>query len=75
MATTDYNTERLVALVLLDHSCTRSELDAELEGIDTRAVYAALSSLARQRVVVIEGERVSASHCARRLDELGLICV
>jgi DNA-binding HxlR family transcriptional regulator len=75
MPPTDHFTERTVALVILDHPCTGTELRAELDDIDPDAVAAALSSLEAHGVVTVEVERLSPSPCARRLDELGLICL
>jgi hypothetical protein len=68
--------ERAVVLQVLrdDHpGCwTRAEL---VSSIEPRAVQAALTQLEVEGVVILDGEMVTASRSALRLDALGLICV
>ena len=71
----DTYTQRTVVLVILDHPYTRAELHAELDDIEAGAIDAALSSLHEHGVLITQVERLSPSPCARRLDELGLICL
>ena len=70
-------TQRAVALQLLreDHEAlwARSELDAELGDIGAQAIECALASLQEAGVIEFEGESLSASRAAWRLDELALI--
>ena len=72
-------TQRAVALQLLrdDHEVlwARSELDAELGDIGEQSIGCAIASLQEAGVVEVEGDSLSASHAARRLDELALIGV
>jgi hypothetical protein len=69
--------ERIVALFVLDRpeGCSRTLLDSELHGVYQDAISGALSGLEAEGVVIVEGEQVSASKCARHLDALALIAV
>lgn len=71
------HTERSLVLMILNHPerCLRAELEAELHDIDPLAVSDALETLETEGVVILDGEQVSASRCARHLDALGLIAV
>ncbi|HEV2974057.1 MAG TPA: hypothetical protein VGX69_03560 [Solirubrobacteraceae bacterium] len=75
----DRRAQRVVVLQLLrdDHedSWARSELDAELGGIEAQAIACALESLQEAGVVELEGDSLSASRAAWRLQELLLIGV
>lgn len=72
-------TQCLVALQVLrdDHPepCTRAELERELYDVDPSAIGVALERLRERGVMLREGERFSASPCARHLDALGFICI
>jgi len=72
-------TQRAVALQLLrdDHEAlwARSELDAELGDTGAQAIGCALASLQEAGVIELEGDSLSASRAAWRLDELALIGV
>ena len=71
--------ERAIVLQLLrdDHGerWSRTELETELGDIEPLALSDAIADLERHGVVVVQGERVVASPCARQLDELGLVGV
>lgn len=54
---------------------TRAELLAQVTGIPQVIVAAELGRLTESGVVVVDGERVQASPCARNLDTLDLIGV
>jgi len=73
----DRRTQRAVVLQLLrddhDESWPRSELDAELGDIEEQAIACSLESLREAGVVEFEGDVLSASPAAWRLDELALI--
>jgi hypothetical protein len=75
----DRRTQRALVLQLLrddhDESWPRSELDAELGDIEEQAIACALASLQEAGVVELEGDSLSASPTAWRLDELALIGV
>jgi hypothetical protein len=75
----DRRTQRALVLQLLrddhDESWPRSELDAELGDIEEQAIACALASLQEAGVVELEGDSLSASPAAWRLDELALIGV
>jgi len=75
----DRRAQRVILLQLLrdDHkdSWARSELDAELGGIEAPAIACALESLQEAGVVELEGDSLSASRAAWRLQELLLIGV
>lgn len=72
-------TQCVVVLQVLrkDHESPwrRAELERELHDVDPAAIGVALERLREQGVVHLEGERVSASTCARHLDVLGFICI
>lgn len=70
--------QRSIVLTVLEHEddgIARSALSAKLGDLGTSTVADALAVLAREGVVVADGERVRASRCARHLDALSLICV
>jgi hypothetical protein len=71
--------ERAVVLQVLrdDHEeCwSRVELADEVSDFETAVLELALARLEGDGVVRLEDGRVAASRAARRLDELGLICV
>jgi DNA-binding transcriptional ArsR family regulator len=75
----DRRTQRALVLQLLrddhDESWPRSELDAELGDIERPAIARALESLQEAGVVELEGDALSASPSAWRLQELALIGV
>jgi hypothetical protein len=54
---------------------TRAELLEEVDDIDPAIVNAELLRLAREGAVLIDGERVKASPCARCMDALGLVAI
>lgn len=58
-----------------DERWSRSELEREVSDIEPLIVNDALALLAGAGVVVVDGENVQASPCARRLDSLGLVSV
>lgn len=64
-------TQRAIALAVLD----RERDQAELDRIIGDSCIEAVKALAREDVVIRSGERVWASPCASRLDELGLVAV
>ncbi len=51
------------------------DLLSELYDVDSDAIGVAVERLREQCVVGVEGERFSASSCARHLDALGFICI
>jgi DNA-binding HxlR family transcriptional regulator len=69
--------ERAIVLLVLrdDHPepWTRTELDRELPDVEETAIGVALERLREQGVVQVDGERFSASACARHLDALDLV--
>jgi len=71
--------ERAVVLQLLrddhDEQWSRTELETELDDVKPLALSDAIAVLERHGVVVVQGEHVVASRCARRVDELGLVGV
>jgi hypothetical protein len=71
--------ERAVVLQVLrgDHHerWSQAELEQAVSGVEPAAVSEALVRLAADGVVVLDGDRVVASRCARRLDALGLIAI
>ncbi len=71
--------ERAVVLQVLrgDHHerWSRAELEQAVSGVEPAAVSDALTRLAANGVVVLDGDRVLASPCARCLDALGLIAI
>ncbi len=71
--------ERGIALQLLrnDHAerWARAELEREVEDVEPLTVSDALAALETEGVVVLDGEHVEASPCARRLDTLELISI
>ena len=71
--------ERAIVLQLLrdDHrDCwSRAELERELSDIAPLDISDALARLQTEGVVVLEGEQVRASGCARYLDALEVICI
>jgi hypothetical protein len=71
--------ERAVALQVLrdDHpeGWSRSELERAVSDIEPLAIDEALARLAAAGVVVLDGESIRASECAKRLDALDLIAV
>jgi DNA-binding HxlR family transcriptional regulator len=54
---------------------SRTELERELSDIAPLDITDALARLQTEGVVVLEGEQVRASGCARYLDALNLICI
>lgn len=54
---------------------SRGDLLSELYDVAPDAIGVALERLAEQGVVNVEGERFSASPCARHLDALGFISI
>ena len=70
--------ERFVVLLVLDgdHAevYARAEIERALSGVDPLAISDALACLEVEGVVVLDGEQVRASRCARYLDGLGVIC-
>lgn len=73
----DRRTERSLVLTVLDHPkrCSRAELETKLHDIEPLLVCNALAHLQAEGVVILDGEAVRASRCARHLDALGLIAV
>ena len=71
--------ERAIVLQSLraDHrDCwSHAELERELSDIAPLDISDALARLQTEGVVVLEGEQVRASGCARYLDALNLICI
>lgn len=54
---------------------TGVRLEDAVSDIEPQAVQAALTILAGEDVVIVDGEHVRASRCARHLDSLNLISV
>ncbi len=71
--------ERAIVLQLLrddhDERWSRTELQAEASDVEPSALSSAVKRLEQHCVVVVQGEHVLASSCARHLDELGLIAI
>lgn len=68
--------QRAVVLQVLRDDHPERWTGVELErSIEPEAVRAALALLTVEGVVVVDGEMVTASPCARHLDALGLIGV
>jgi hypothetical protein len=70
--------ERGVVLQVLrrDHTeWSREQLERELVDVERSILDAALAKLAIEGAVILDGERVRASRCARYLDELELISI
>jgi hypothetical protein len=72
-----YHAQRAIALLALEHDegIARPTLENELGDLQREEVTEALIRLGEEGVLVLDGGRVRASRCARRLDALGLICV
>jgi DNA-binding HxlR family transcriptional regulator len=58
-----------------DEQWSRTEFETELNDVEPLALSDAVAVLERHGVVVVQGEYVVASRCARRVDELGLVGV
>ena len=75
----DRRTQRALVLQLLrddhDESWPRSDLDAELGDIEDQAIAWSLESLQEAGVIELEGDALSATPAAWRLQELALIGV
>ena len=54
---------------------TRAELEQDSPDLDLRAVRDGLARLAAEGVVILNGEHVEASRCARHLDGLGMVSI
>lgn len=71
--------ERAIVLQVLrdDHPerWTRAELEAEVFDFDPLIVNEALVRLEAEGVVILDGENVEASGCARRMDALELVSI
>lgn len=71
--------ERAIALHVLqddhDEQWSRAELEAALSDVEAHTVAEALDVLREEMVVQVAGDLVSASRCARHLDELGLVSI
>ncbi len=71
--------ERAIVLQVLrdDHPerWTRAELEAEVFDFDPLTVNEALTRLEAEGVVILDGENVEASRCARRMDALELVSI
>ncbi len=76
---TDEQAERAIVLQVLrdDHPerWTRVELEVEIEDRTAQVIADALARLEAEGVVVLDGEHVQASVCARRMDSLGLVSI
>jgi hypothetical protein len=72
-------TERLILLSLLrrNHPAqwSRTELKRDLYDIPSEAITDALTELEIVGVVIVAGETIQASSCARRIDALHMICI
>jgi len=74
--THDQTTERAVVLQLLaEPRWSRAGLEAKLHDISSLDIRDGLARLAAEGVVIQDGETVTASRCARRLDALELIAI
>ncbi len=77
--TDEEQVERAIVLQVLrdDHPerWTRAELEIEVFDFDPFTVNEALTRLVADGVVILDGERVRASACARRIDALELIAI
>ena len=71
--------ERALVLQVLrndhDERWMRAELEPEVFDFDPLTVNEALTRLAADGVVILDGKRVRASVCARRIDALELIAI
>jgi hypothetical protein len=71
--------ERVIVLQTLrddrPEQWTRVDLEIEVDRIDALTVSDALALLEADGVVIVDGERVCVSACARRLDSLGLVSI
>jgi hypothetical protein len=71
--------ERAIVLQVLrdDHPerWTRAELEAEIFDFPPVIVNEALVRLEAEGVVILDGENVEASRCARRMDALELVAI
>lgn len=54
---------------------TRAELEAEVFDFDPLTVNGALVRLETEGIVILDGEYVEASRCARRMDALELVAI
>jgi hypothetical protein len=54
---------------------TRKQIERNLADVDPDAIGVALERLHEQGVVNVEDEQITASACARHLDDLGFICI
>jgi hypothetical protein len=71
--------ERAIVLQVLrdDHPerWTRAELEAEVFDFGALTISEALTRLEAEGAVILDGENVEASQCARRLDALELVSI
>lgn len=71
--------QRAIVLQVLrsDHPArwSRSELTRAVSEVESSVVGEALTRLAGEGVVVLDGDGVRASECAKRLDALGLLAI
>jgi hypothetical protein len=71
--------ERAIVLQVLrnDHPerWTRAELERAVSDLDPLAVREGLAALAVEGVILLDGEDVQASRCARHLDALELVSI
>ncbi len=63
----------LVLQVLKRCAVTRTAIQDALSDIEPSVIDEGLHALENQDVVLIEGERITATICTRYLDDLGLI--
>jgi hypothetical protein len=72
-------TQCVVVLQILrdDHPrpWTLAELNDELADVESAAVAVSIERLHEQGVVRIDGKHITASPCARHLDDLGFVCI
>lgn len=54
---------------------TRAELEQESPDLDPRAIREGLARLVAEGVVILDGETITASRCARPIDALELIAI
>jgi hypothetical protein len=71
--------ERAIVLQVLrnDHPkwWTRAELETEIYDLHPLTVNEALTRLEAEGAVILDGENVEASRCARCLDALGMVSI
>jgi hypothetical protein len=70
----DTRVQRVLVLQVLERcAVTRTDVQEALSDIEPSAIDEGLRALEDQDVILVEGERITATICTRYLNDLGLI--